>query len=87
MITGTKNILGVPAAQRQSRDRQQRRRQQRRKADQGSDEEKPKSRGPAIIRIKERSKLSADPAADSQKQSPRQLSSDKRKRRRVDIRI
>jgi hypothetical protein len=89
MITRTKNILGIPAAQRQSRDRQQRRRQQQqRHADAGSDEEKSKSRGAAVIRVKEeRPKPVADTAATTQKSLSRQPSAGQPKRRRVDIRI
>lgn len=91
MITGTKQIMGVPAAQRQSRDRQrrkqQRNRQGRGKSDADSEDPQLETRGAAIIRIKARKRRVAGTTADPQQRLPRHPSSQKRKQPHVDIRI
>ncbi|MEJ2641139.1 MAG: hypothetical protein P8010_16350 [Desulfosarcinaceae bacterium] len=87
MITGTKHIMGVPAAQRQSRDRQQRNRQGRRKSDADSEDPQQETRGAAIIRIKARKRRATGTAADPPQRLPRHPSSKKRKQPHVDIRI
>jgi hypothetical protein len=88
MITRTKNIMGVPPAQRQSRDRQQRRKQKQHKPTTDSDDQQQEARSAVIMRIiRDRAKKAVDVASEPAKAIQRQLPSKKRKRPHVDIRI
>lgn len=87
MITRTKNIMGVPPAQRQSRDRQQRRKQKQHKPTTDSDDQQQEARSAVITHIRERAKQAVDAASEPAKAIQRQLPSKKRKRPHVDIRI
>jgi hypothetical protein len=87
MITRTKNIMGVPPAQRQSRDRQQRRKQKQHKPSTDSDDQQREARRAVIMRIRERAKQEVDEVSDPVKAIQRQLPSKKPKRPHVDIRI
>jgi hypothetical protein len=87
MITGSKNILGIPAAQRQSRERQQRRRQPQRQPASDSDEKKSTSDNATIIKINARAKQAADAAIDPAKRIAQRQSPEKRKLKHVDVRV
>jgi hypothetical protein len=87
MITRTKNIMGVPPAQRQSRDRQQRQRRKQHKPASDSDDKQRETRSAVIMRVRDRAKQDVDEASEPAKAIQRHLPSKKRKRPRVDIRI
>jgi hypothetical protein len=91
MITGTKHVLGVPAAQRQSRDRRQGRRRRRRKPASDGEDGRRETRSATVIKIRGRAEAPEDPAADPAPlpgvSRRRGLSPPSGKRRRVDIRI
>lgn len=93
MISGTKRVAGVPATQRQRKDRKQRRRQNRKgRSPHGDDahsevDGNPKQDAAAIIDIDKRRHAPEDKhnrtPAENRRASPRA----KRKHRHVDIRI
>ena len=91
MITGTKNIAIVPAAQRQARDRQQRRQQQHRQQNSDGEDAHREFQEATVIRIAGRSKPPADPptgASEATDEAHRPPSGPQdSKRFRVDIRV
>jgi len=96
MITGTKSVAGVPAAQRQPRDRRQRRRENRKKQSSDGDDSHPKVDGlrevddATIIDIINPERHPRHPAITQSNVSGKDRQASRhpgRKQRHIDIRI